>query len=139
MEPFARHCLAATGLLLAGGVTAVGHAQTQAPTRGAAQPSRAHQLMGDIAPRMAQLTDGVLFGDIWERPQLAKRGRSLVTVSALIALNPPEQLCSHIALAHQNGVTETEVVKTITHLAFYAGWPNAVTAMSVARDVFRSN
>jgi 4-carboxymuconolactone decarboxylase len=95
--------------------------------------------MGDIAPKMAELTDEVLFGDIWERPQLSKRDRSLATVSALIALNRPDQLRSHLALARQNGVTEEELIETITHLAFYSGWPNAVSAVSVAREVFRKN
>lgn len=102
----------------------------------AQQPSRAQQLMGDVAPKLADLTDNVLFGDIWERPGLSKRDRSLVTVSALIALNRPDQLRSHLALARQNGLTEEELVEAITHLAFYSGWPNAVTAVSVAREVF---
>lgn len=101
------------------------------------QPSRAQQLMGDIAPKLAELTDNVLFGDAWARPGLSKRDRSLVTVSALIALNRPGQLRSHMALARQNGVTEEELVETITHLAFYAGWPNAVTAVGIAREVFQ--
>ena len=134
-KPLARNLLAATSLLLAGSVPMVTHSQTQTP----ASPSVAQQLMGDIAPKMAELTDGVLFGDIWERPQLSKRDRSLVTVSALIALNRPDQLRSHFALARQNGVTEEELIETITHLAFYSGWPNAVSAVSVAREVFRKN
>jgi 4-carboxymuconolactone decarboxylase len=94
--------------------------------------------MGDIAPKMAELTDEVLFGDIWERPQLSKRDRSLVTVAALVALNRPDQLRSHLALARRNGLTEAELVEAITHLAFYSGWPNAVSAVGVAREVFRS-
>lgn len=98
--------------------------------------TRAQQLMGDVAPKLADLTDNVLFGDVWERPGLAKRDRSLVTISALIALNRPDQLRSHLALARQNGVTETEIVEAITHLAFYAGWPNAVSAVAIAREVF---
>ena len=102
-----------------------------------AQPSRAQQLMGDIAPKLADLTDSVLFGDVWARPQLSRRDRSRVTVSALIALNRPDQLRSHLALARQNGLTEEELVEAITHLAFYAGWPNAITAVGVARDVFK--
>jgi 4-carboxymuconolactone decarboxylase len=93
--------------------------------------------MGDIAPRLADLTDNVLFGDIWERHGLSKRDRSLITVSALIAMNRPEQLRSHFELGRKNGLTEAEVVEVITHLAFYAGWPNAVTAVSVAREVFQ--
>ena len=93
--------------------------------------------MGDIAPKLADLTDNVLFGDIWERPGLSKRDRSLVTISALIAMNRPDQLRSHLARARDNGVTEEEAIETITHLAFYAGWPNAVTAVAVAREVFQ--
>ena len=93
--------------------------------------------MGDFAPKLAELTDSVLFGDVWERPGLSKRDRSLVTVSALIALNRPDQLRSHLTLARQNGVTQEEVVEAITHLAFYAGWPNAVTAVGIAREVFQ--
>ncbi|WP_240317740.1 carboxymuconolactone decarboxylase family protein [Janthinobacterium lividum] len=100
-------------------------------------PSRAQQLMGDIAPKMADLTDKVLYGDIWERAQLSRRDRSLVTVSALVAMHRPEQLKSHLLLARQNGLTEDELVETITHLAFYAGWPNAVSALAVAKEVFR--
>jgi 4-carboxymuconolactone decarboxylase len=100
------------------------------------QPSAAQRLMGDIAPKLAELTDEVLFGDVWERPGLSKRDRSLVTVATLIAMNRPDQLRSHMRLARENGVTEEEIVETITHLAFYAGWPSAVTATSVAREVF---
>lgn len=99
-------------------------------------PSVAQKLMGDIAPKLAELTDNVLFGDVWERPGLSKRDRSLATVAALIALNRPDQLRSHLALARQNGVTQEELIETITHLAFYAGWPNAVSAIAVAREVF---
>lgn len=108
------------------------HAQAAAP-----QPSRAQQLMGDINPKLADLTDTVLFGDVWARPGLSPRDRSLVTVSALIAMNRPDQLRSHLALARDNGLTEAQLVEAITHLAFYSGWPNAVTATTVAREVFR--
>lgn len=100
------------------------------------EPSAAQKLMGDIDPKLAELTDNVLFGDVWERPGLAKRDRSLITVAALIALNRPEQLRSHIRLARENGVTQDEIVEVITHMAFYCGWPNAVTAVGVAREVF---
>jgi 4-carboxymuconolactone decarboxylase len=95
--------------------------------------------MGGIAPKMVELTDNVLYGDVWERPQLSKRDRSLVTVSALVAMNRPDQLRSHLARARGNGVTEEELVEAITHLAFYAGWPNAVTAIQVAKEVFNRN
>jgi 4-carboxymuconolactone decarboxylase len=114
-------------------------AQAQVPAQNppATPQTRAQQLMGDVAPKLADLTDKVLFGDVWERPGLVKRDRSLITVAALIALNRPEQLRSHITLARRNGVTETEIVETITQLAFYAGWPNAIAAVGVARDVFK--
>jgi 4-carboxymuconolactone decarboxylase len=78
----------------------------------------------------------VLYGDIWERPELSKRDRSLITVAALIALNRPDQLRSRLRIARQNGVTQEELIETITHLAFYTGWPNAVSAIGVAREVF---
>jgi 4-carboxymuconolactone decarboxylase len=138
LKPFARNLLVATGILLAGGISTMVHAQTQAPAASDTAGNQ-QQLMGDIAPKLATLTDDVLYGDIWERPELSKRDRSLVTVAALIALNRPDQLRSHLALARQNGVTEEELVETITHLAFYAGWPNSVTAVSVAKEVFQKN
>lgn len=99
-------------------------------------PSRAQQLVGSVAPKLAELTDTVLFGDVWARPQLSRRDRSLVTVSALIAMNRPDQLRSHLALARQNGVREEELSETITHLAFYSGWPNAMSAAGVAKEVW---
>ena len=95
-------------------------------------------MIGDIAPKLVELTDNVLFGDVWERPELSKRDHSLATVSALTALNCPDQLRSHLALARQNGVTQEELIETITHLAFYAGWPNAVTVITVAKEVFEN-
>jgi 4-carboxymuconolactone decarboxylase len=101
-----------------------------------ATPSRAQQVMGDVAPKLAQLTDSVLFGDVWGRHGLSRRDRSLATISALIAMNRPDQLRSHLALALENGVTREELVEAITHLAFYAGWPSAISAVGVARDVF---
>jgi 4-carboxymuconolactone decarboxylase len=96
----------------------------------------AQRMYGDISPKLAELTDKVLYGDVWERPGLSKRDRSLVTVSALVAMNRPDQLRSHLRIARQNGVTEAELVETITHLAFYSGWPNAVTAIAIAKEVF---
>lgn len=97
---------------------------------------RAQQLFGDVAPKLAELTDKVLFGDVWGRPGLSPRDRSLATVSALIAMNRPDQLRSHLTLARQNRLTQDELVEAITHLAFYAGWPSAVTAAMVAKEVF---
>jgi 4-carboxymuconolactone decarboxylase len=107
--------------------------------QGASPPTPAQRLMGDVAPKLVELTDNVLLGDVWERPQLSKRDRSLVTVSALIAMNRPDQLRSHLVRARENGLTEEELVEAITHLAFYAGWPNAVTATAIARDAFKKN
>lgn len=101
------------------------------------EQSRAQQLMGDIAPKLAELTDEVLFGDVWERPGLSPRDRSLVTVAALVALNRTEQLKSHLGRALDNGLTEEELVEAITQLAFYAGWPCGVGAVGVLREVSR--
>jgi 4-carboxymuconolactone decarboxylase len=122
-------------------VAAPAYTQDQAPAASTAtatqHPSRAQQLMGATAPKLAELTDDVLYADIWERPQLSKRDRSLITVTALIVLNRPDQLRSHLALARQNGVTEEELIETITHMAFYSGWPSAVSAVAIAKDVFQ--
>ena len=108
-----------------------------APNSGATpQPRPSQRAIGDFSPKLAQLTDDVLYADVWERPQLAKRDRSLVTVAALIAMNRPDQLRSHFARARDNGVTQEELIETITHMAFYAGWPSAITAIAVAREVF---
>ena len=93
--------------------------------------------IGDIAPKFVQLTEDVLFGDIWERPGLTKRDRSLITISALVALNRTGQLPSHIERALENGVTKDEIVEIITHLAFYSGWPTAASALPIAKDVFK--
>jgi 4-carboxymuconolactone decarboxylase len=96
----------------------------------------AMQTIGDVAPKLADLTENVLFGDVWERSALSKRDRSLVTVAALVALYRTEQLGFHLQRALENGVTQDELVEEITHLAFYAGWPNATTAMTTAKRVF---
>ena len=82
-----------------------------------------------------QLTDDVLFGDVWERKELSKRERSLITVAALVALNRPDQLRFHLGYAVKNGVKQQELIEVITHLAVYSGWPNAVTAMTVATEI----
>ena len=111
-------------------------ASRQAVETAPTQPSRAQRLLGDVVPKLAQLTDDVLFGDVWARPGLSRRDRSLVTVSALIAMNRPEQLRSHLKLGLDNGLTKDELAEALTHLAFYAGWPSAVGAAGVAREVF---
>jgi len=100
------------------------------------EPSAAQKMIGDIAPALADLTDRVLFGEVWERLQLSKRDRSLVTVAALVAMNRPDQLRFHLGYAVQNGVKKEELIEVITHLAFYSGWPNAMSALMVAKEVF---
>lgn len=98
--------------------------------------TRAQKLIGDIAPKLAQLTDDVLFGDVWARKELSPRDRSLITVSCLLTSGNTEQLKSHLNLAKQNGISEEELIEAITHLAFYAGWAKAMSAMMVAKEVF---
>jgi len=93
-------------------------------------------LIGDIAPKLAQITDDVLFGDVWQRPGLSQRDRSLATVSALIALNRMEQLPFHLRRALENGISKDELVEVITHRAFYSGWPNSMSSIRIAREVF---
>jgi 4-carboxymuconolactone decarboxylase len=97
--------------------------------------SPGQRLIGDLAPKLAELTDDVVFGDIWERPGLSKRDRSLITVSTLVALYRTEQLPVHLTRALENGLTQDELVEAITHLAFYAGWPCAMTAVAALRRV----
>ena len=106
---------------------------TEAP-----QPTGAQRLIGDFAPKLVSLTDDVLFGDIWARPELPPRDRSLVTVAALITNGSTEQLRSHLQRAKDNGLTEIELKEVIIHLAFYAGWPRAMSAITVAKEVFGS-
>lgn len=109
-----------------------GAAEAQEP-----RPSRAPQSMHNAAPVMSDYTDRVLFGSVWERPGLAKRDRSLVTVAALIASGNAGPLANHLNIAIENGVQPREISGLITHLAFYAGWPNAVAALGPAEAVFR--
>ena len=100
--------------------------------------TRAQQLIGDFAPKLVSLTDDVLFGDIWERAELSPRDRSLITVAALISGGNTEQLPGHLERARQNGLTEAELKEVIIHLAFYAGWPKAMSAIQVAKARFES-
>jgi 4-carboxymuconolactone decarboxylase len=100
------------------------------------EPTPAQKMIGDFAPKLVELTDDVLFGDVWERPGLAKRDRSLITVAALVALYRTEQLPGHLRRAVDNGVTVEELTEVITHLAFYAGWPSAMTAIGIAKKLF---
>ena len=96
----------------------------------------ARKMFGDIAPKLAELSDDMLFGDIWERPQLSKRDRSLITCTALVALGKTDQMMTHFPRAIRNGVTQEELIEMITHMAFYSGWPSAVTAVARAKEVF---
>jgi 4-carboxymuconolactone decarboxylase len=91
---------------------------------------------GDIAPALADYTERVLFGDVWLRPGLAPRDRSLITVAALVALYRTHELPVHLRKALANGVSREELIELITHLAFYSGWPTAASAVAVARQVF---
>jgi 4-carboxymuconolactone decarboxylase len=100
------------------------------------EPTPIQRMFGDFAPKFVELTDDVLFGDVWERPGLSKRDRSLVTVAALVALYRTEQLPGHLTRALTNGLTRDEIIEAITHLAFYTGWPNAVTALGLAKTLF---
>jgi len=102
------------------------------------QPSAptARDVVRQVAPKLIDLSEKVLFGDVWERPGLSKRDRSLITVAALTAMYRTDQLPGHLERALANGVTREEIGELITHLAFYAGWPSAMTAGQIARRVF---
>jgi 4-carboxymuconolactone decarboxylase len=99
-------------------------------------PSARRSPFADIAPALANYTDNVLFGDVWKRPELSPRDRSLVTVACLIAQYRINEMPFHIKFALENGVTREELIETITHLAFYAGWPTASTTIGITRRVF---
>ena len=108
-------------------------------TTNAREPSGAEKMFGDFAPALVRFTDDVLFGEAWQRPQLSPRDRSLITVAALTAGGNAEQLTFHLQYAKDNGATEEELIEAITQLAFYAGWPKAMSAMAVAKQVFRTS
>src|ERR1044072_3555791 len=101
--------------------------------------SAARDALRAFAPKFIELTDDVLFGDVWERPGLSKRDRSLITCAALVALNRTEQLKGHLERALNNGVTPEEIGELITHLAFYGGWPVAMSGALVAKDVLEQH
>jgi 4-carboxymuconolactone decarboxylase len=102
----------------------------------AQEPTAARTSFGDIAPHLAEITDKVLFGDVWENPALSPRDRSLVTITSLISLYRTNEMPFHLKRAMENGITKDEIIAIITQLAFYAGWPSAMTALSIARKVF---
>lgn len=111
------------------------------PLDEAAEAQRAasvEQSTGPVSPGLVKYTGETLFNDLWLRPDLAPRDRSLVTVSALIANSKVEQMPFHLGKAMDNGMTQQEAGEVISHLAFYAGWPNAFSAIPVARGVFES-
>jgi 4-carboxymuconolactone decarboxylase len=91
--------------------------------------------MEALAPEFAKLTKDFLFGDIWERPGLSQRDKSLITVTCLVALNRIEQVDFHLKKALENGLTKEELVAAITHIAFYAGWPTAASGFGHLKKV----
>lgn len=99
-------------------------------------PSPAQKAFGDIAPALADYTDRVLFGDVWKRPGLSPRDRSLITVASLIANYRTNELPFHLKKSLENGITRDELIEAITHLAFYSGWPTASSALSITRRIF---
>src|SRR3954451_1373426 len=101
--------------------------------------SDARSPFSDIAPALAEYTDGVLFGHVWKRPGLSPRDRSLITVAALVAGYRTNELPFHLKRALENGVSKDELIEIITHLAFYSGWPTASSAVTIARRVFQEN
>ena len=109
------------------------------PLNRAAEVDRAARVgeqFGPVAPSIFQYTNDLLFRDLWLRPDLAARDRSLVTVSALIASGQVQQIPYHLNRAMDNGLTQEQAAEVVTHLAFYVGWPNAFSALPVAKDVF---
>jgi 4-carboxymuconolactone decarboxylase len=104
----------------------------------ASPPSSAREQVRPIAPKLVELAEKVVYGEVWERPGLSRRDRSLITVATLVALGRERQLHGHLERALRNGVTKDEVGELITHLAFYAGWPAAMTAALVAKEVFEA-
>lgn len=100
------------------------------------ESTSARKSFGDLAPHLAEITDKVLFGDVWANSTLSPRDRSLVTITSLISLYRSNEMPFHLKRALENGLTQAEIIEVITHLAFYAGWPPAMTALQVARKVF---
>ena len=101
--------------------------------------SPARDIVRKVAPKLIDMTEKVVYGDVWERPGLSKRDRSLITISALIAMGRSDQLKGHLERALANGVSRDEIGEVITHLALYSGWPTAMTAGQIAAKVFEQN
>jgi 4-carboxymuconolactone decarboxylase len=108
-------------------------AMAQAPS------SASRDRVRETVPKMIEVTEKVLFGDIWERPELSKRDRSLIVCAVLVATYRPEQLRGHLQRALDDGLTKTEISEMITHVAFYAGWPASMSAANIAREIFEAN
>lgn len=100
------------------------------------EPTNARKSFGDIAPHLAEITDKVLFGDVWENPALSPRDRSLTTITCLVAGYRHNELAFHVKKGLENGLKKTEIVEAITQIAFYAGWPPAMTALPIVKKVF---
>ena len=98
--------------------------------------STARSAMQEVSPKLAEIAADVLFGDVWERPELSKRDRSMITVANLIALYRTDQLRGHIGRALDNGVTKSEISEVILHTTMYAGWPVGANAVRIAKEVF---
>ena len=101
-----------------------------------ADPAKMRQDVGAVAPSLEKYQQGTLFGDVWKRPGLSARDRSIVTFAALIAKNQTIEMADYVNLALDNGVKPAEISEIITHLAFYSGWGNAMAAVAVTKDVF---
>ncbi len=102
----------------------------------AARAASVERTVSPTAPELANLTNRVLFGDLWRRPELSARDRSLITMAALISMGQPEQLPFHANRAMDNGLTRSEAAEVVTHLGFYAGWPRSMSALPVLERVF---
>jgi 4-carboxymuconolactone decarboxylase len=100
------------------------------------RPASARDAVRGVVPKMIEVTEQVIYGDVWERPGLSKRDRSLIVIASLISTYRPDQLRGHLARALDNGVTTDEIAEVITHLAFYSGWPSSMTAARIAKEVF---
>lgn len=101
-----------------------------------AEQTPMQKMMGDFAPTFVSLTDNVLFEQVWSRPELSRRDRSLITISSLVSAGNIEQLEAHIPMGIANGLTQEEIIEAITHVAFYAGWPRGVSALTLAQKLF---
>ncbi len=101
-----------------------------------ANPSSSKGKARAVVPKLVEIIDSTVYGDVWERPELSKRDRSLITVAALVGMRQTDQLRSHLEKALDNGVTASEISELLTHVAFYAGFPAAISASLIARPLF---